>query len=62
MSTFVSAALAFAVIASFLLIGFGIYGLVKRRMTTLRGWLMIGAGAVTLLNIFSLAPMLTAAH
>ncbi len=61
MDMFVSAALAIGVIASFLLIGFGLYGLWKRTMTPLRGALMIGAGIITLLNVIAVAPMLSTA-
>ncbi len=61
MTSFVTAALALAVIASFLLVGFGLNGLRTQKMTTVRAWLMVGAGVVTLLNVFALSPLLTAA-
>ncbi len=60
MTSFVSAALALAVIASFLLVGFGLNGLRTQKITPLRAWLMVGAGVVTLLNVVAVSPLLTA--
>jgi cytochrome c biogenesis protein CcdA len=57
MSTFVSAALALGVLASFLLIGFGLFGLMRATLAPKRGWLMITAGVITLLNVMMMAPL-----
>ena len=61
MSDLMSGLLAFAVLASLLLMGAGVSILIRRTDTPKRGWLMIGAGAVTLLNVClyaSLPPQL----
>jgi hypothetical protein len=54
MNSFVSAALALAVLASFLLMGFGVAGLVRQSMKPLRAWLMIAAAIITMLNVLAL--------
>lgn len=51
MSDLIPTLLALGVLASFLLIGGGIHILVRRADDKKRGWLMLAAGAVTLLNI-----------
>jgi hypothetical protein len=55
MSGLASALLAIAVLAAFLL-AWGGYGRLKRGERK-QGWLMIGAGAMTLLNIYGLATV-----
>jgi len=50
-SDLVSTMLALGVLASFLLIGAGLHILLRRADDRKRGWLMLAAGAVTLLNI-----------
>jgi hypothetical protein len=55
MGSFMSLALSVAVLASFLLIGFGIAGLLRRTMPPVRAWLMLGAGVITLLNVVVLS-------
>ncbi len=52
MSDLMSGMLAVAVLASMLLIGAGILILIRRTDTPKRGWLMLGAGAVTLINVW----------
>jgi hypothetical protein len=54
MSNFVATALTLGVIASFLLIGFGLAGLIRGTLAQKQGWLMIAAGVVTLLNVMIL--------
>jgi uncharacterized membrane protein YhaH (DUF805 family) len=51
MSDLMSGALALAVLASLLLMGAGLNILVRRTDTPKRGWLMLAAGAVTLINV-----------
>lgn len=60
MTTLVSIALTLGVIASLLLAGFGVAGLLRQSMKPLRAWLMIAAGIVTLMNVMMVAPMLSA--
>lgn len=57
MTTIVDMMLAVGVICAFLLIGFGLAGLRRAGRDRLRAGLMIGAGAVTLLNIYFFATM-----
>lgn len=57
MSGLMSGLLAFAVLASLLLIGAGLSILLRRTDTPKRGWLMIGAGTVTLLNVWLYATL-----
>lgn len=52
MSTFMATLLGLAVLAALLLIGAGLNILLRRTDTSKRGWLMLGAGAVTLLNVW----------
>lgn len=47
--------LSIAVLAALLLIGVGGWALLQRRRPALRPMLMIGAGVVTLLNVWLLA-------
>ncbi len=51
MNDFVSTMLAIGVLVSMLLVGAGINILVRRSDDRKRGWLMIAAGLVTLVNI-----------
>ncbi len=52
------ALLGLGVVAAFVLIGFGIRGLIVRDVERLKAGLMIGAGAVVLINVwlYSLPP------
>ncbi len=52
MSDVVSGLLAIAVLASMLLIGAGLAILIRRSDAPKRGWLMLAAGVVTLLNVW----------
>ncbi|MCA3255880.1 MAG: hypothetical protein INF91_09720 [Alphaproteobacteria bacterium] len=52
MSNLVATLLSFGVIASALLIGAGLYAVIKQPEERKRGWLMFIAGAITLLNIW----------
>lgn len=52
MSGLMAALLGLAVLAALLLIGAGLNILLRRTDTPKRGWLMLGAGAVTLLNVW----------
>ena len=49
--------LGLAVLAALLLIGAGLNILLRRTDTPKRGWLMLGAGAVTLLNVWLYATL-----
>lgn len=51
MSDLVATLLSLGVLASLLLIGAGLHILVRRADDRKRGWLMLAAGLVTLLNI-----------
>lgn len=51
MTDMISAMLALAVLAAFLLIGAGVNILLRRSDDRKRGWLMIAAGLVTLANV-----------
>ncbi|MFC3713601.1 hypothetical protein ACFOMD_13555 [Sphingoaurantiacus capsulatus] len=44
--------LSLAVLASVLLIGAGLNILIRKTDAPKRGWLMLGAGAVTLINVW----------
>ena len=57
MSDLMSGLLAFAVLASLLLMGAGVSILIRRTDTPKRGWLMLGAGAVTLLSVWLYATL-----
>ena len=57
MSGFMATLLGLAVLASLLLIGAGLNILLRRADTPRRGWLMIGAGVVTLLNVWLYATL-----
>jgi hypothetical protein len=57
MSGFMAALLGLAVLAALLLIGAGLNILLRRTDTPKRGWLMLGAGAVTLLNVWLYATL-----
>ena len=57
MTGFMGGLLGLAVLASLLLIGAGLAILIRRTDTPKRGWLMIGAGAVTLLNVWLYATL-----
>lgn len=57
MSGFMTALLGLAVLAALLLIGAGLNILLRRTDTPKRGWLMLGAGAVTLLNVWLYATL-----
>lgn len=57
MTGFMSALLGLAVLASLLLMGAGVAILVRGSDTPKRGWLMLGAGAVTLLNVWLYATL-----
>ena len=52
MSDVVATMLGVAVLASLLLMGAGLNILLRRTDTPKRGWLMLAAGAVTLLNVW----------
>jgi hypothetical protein len=60
MTNLVTIALSLGVLASFLLIGFGVAGLMRNTIRAARAWLMIGAGIITLLNVMMVAPMISA--
>ena len=57
MSSFVGGLLGLAVLASLLLIGAGLNILLRRTDNPKRGWLMLGAGAITLLNVWLYATL-----
>lgn len=57
MTTFASGLLAVAVLASLLLIGAGLNILIRRTDTPTRGWLMLAAGVVTLVNVWLYATL-----
>ena len=57
MSGFMATLLGLAVLASLLLIGAGLNILLRRADASRRGWLMIGAGVVTLLNVWFYATL-----
>lgn len=57
MSDVISGLLAIAVLASMLLIGAGLAILIRRTDTPKRGWLMLGAGIVTILNVWLYATL-----
>lgn len=52
MSGLMATLLGLAVLAALLLMGAGLNILLRRTDTPKRGWLMLGAGAVTLLNVW----------
>jgi hypothetical protein len=52
MSNFASILLSLGVCVSFVFIGVGIAGVVRKEKPPIKPWLMIGVGAVTLLNIY----------
>lgn len=57
MSGFVSVMLSIGVLVSALLIGAGATILIRKQGDRRRGWLMLGAGLVTLINIYLYATM-----
>lgn len=57
MTTFASGLLAVAVLASLLLIGAGLNILIRRTDAPKRGWLMLAAGVVTLVNVWLYATL-----
>ena len=57
MSGLMSTLLGIAVLAALLLIGAGLNILLRRTDTPKRGWLMLGAGGVTLLNVWLYAKL-----
>jgi hypothetical protein len=57
MSDFVAGLLGLAVLASLLLMGAGLNILLRRTDSPKRGWLMFGAGAITLLNVWLYATL-----
>lgn len=57
MNDVISGLLAIAVLASMLLIGAGLVILVRRTDAPKRGWLMLAAGIVTLLNVWLYATL-----
>lgn len=57
MSNVISGLLAIAVLASMLLIGAGLVILIRRTDAPKRGWLMLAAGVVTLLNVWLYATL-----
>ena len=57
MSAFASGLLALAVLASLLLIGAGLNILIRRTDAPQRGWLMLAAGIVTLVNVWLYATL-----
>ena len=57
MSGFMATLLGLAVLAALLLIGAGINILLRRTDIPKRGWLMIAAGVVTLLNVWLYATL-----
>ena len=57
MSAFASGLLALAVLASLLLIGAGLSILIRGTDAPKRGWLMLAAGVVTLVNVWLYATL-----
>jgi hypothetical protein len=59
-TTFLSVALALAVIASFVLFYFGVMGLRKKTMAKQKACMMIAVAIITLLNVVMMSPVFEA--